>query len=201
MNNLYQSLITQFSRDTFQGIEEVKHAYLDYKHNQDNDPEKALRNHFNFERNQLVFDESPLKATFLSAGNVDLVISFETKHIDKKAFFNITNSLDSFEDNINLIDISIRNEMNETLAALSYSIDYGVVMNATKNLKLFEQNKDLFKMLLSYVGSHDIKEKVELLKLVHDFPLDSEYSIIVVDLLSQLDQLSTPQLKLKKFNL
>ena len=64
---------------------------------------------------------------------------------------------------------------------------------------MFETDKHLFSTLLSYVGSNDIKEKIELLNLVNDVTLDTQYSAIVVDLLSKMGEEKTLE-KNKKIN-
>lgn len=187
MNRIYDLLLNKFSKSAIEKIEAIKNDYNDFKYNQEEYPEAALREKHDFNEKHFIVDEAPLMADFYCGSDFNLKLSYTTIKDGYDITLYVTNDLNSLKEKVSIIEVFIEKE-KEHVGSLVYMVEYDIVTSASKNLKIFETDKHLFSTLLSYVGSNDIKEKVELLNLVNDVTLDSQYGTIVVDLLSKMGE-------------
>lgn len=187
MNRIYDLLLNKFSKSAIEKIEAIKNDYNDFKYNQEEYPEAALREKHDFNEKHFIVDEAPLMADFYCGSDFNLKLSYTTIKDGYDITLYVTNDLNSLKEKVSIIEVLIEKE-KEHVGSLVYMVEYDIVTSASKNLKIFETDKHLFSTLLSYVGSNDIKEKVELLNLVNDVTLDSQYGTIVVDLLSKMGE-------------
>lgn len=187
MNKIYDLLLNKFSDSSIEKIETIKNDYNEFKYTQEPYPEAALREKHAFNEKHFIVDESPLMAEFYCGSDFNLKLSYTSVKDDYDITLYVTNDLNALKEKVSIIELLIEKD-KQHVGSLVYMVEYDIVTSASKNLKIFETDKHLFSTLLSYVGSNDIKEKIELLNLVNDVTLDTQYSAIVVDLLSKMGE-------------
>lgn len=186
MNKIYEILLNKFSPENIDKIEEIKNDFLDFKYKQEENPEAELRKKHSFNKNDYYISEIPLIANFYCNGGLDLTLSYTTIKNDYNITIYITTVLNEPKEDVRFIEISIEKD-KKCIDSLSYMVSHDIVTSASKNLKVFENEKHLFSTLLSYVGASDIKEKIDILNLVNDVVLDKDSNIVfVIELLTKL---------------